>query len=151
MDSIRGSAQLNRVGQALRRQLEHGAALLVSPLGFSPTGEVSSLRAEAVATAFAAELHAAKIVLLGETRGLIDREGTLMRELTLDDAKPELARRMHESSDPEPEVTRHLESAIHACRNGVRRTHVVDRHIDGALLLELFTRQCLSQLTRHCP
>ncbi|MCP4044280.1 MAG: amino-acid N-acetyltransferase, partial [Gammaproteobacteria bacterium] len=45
-------------------------------------------------------------------------------------------------SDPKPEnsTINHLRGAIHACSNGVNRTHLLDSQMDGALLLELFTR-----------
>src|SRR5439155_1137171 len=39
-----------------------------------------------------------------------------------------------------PDVRLFLPAAIRACDNGVKRAHLISRHHDGALLLELFTR-----------
>ena len=61
--------------EAIRQRLAHGAIVLVSPLGYSPTGEVFSLRAEEVATAIAAGLGAAKLVFLLGGPGIVDGRG----------------------------------------------------------------------------
>ena len=73
--------------EAIRQRLAGGAIVLISPLGYSPTGEVFSLQAEEVATAIATEMHAAKLVFLFDGPGVTDRRGTLVRELTLEAAK----------------------------------------------------------------
>lgn len=135
------TGEVRRVdGEALRRQLEHGSVVLLSPVGFSPTGECFNLSAEDVATAVAIELHAAKLLLLGEREGVHDQHGTMMRHLTMDEARSLLAQRRRSGESPDGEGVRHLGAAVHACRNGVRRVHLVDRHVDGGVLLELFTR-----------
>ena len=124
--------------EAIRQRLADGAIVLVSPLGYSPTGEVFSLRAEVVAAAIAVEMHAAKLVYLFDGPGIVDRQGTLVRELTLEQANT-LA-----SDLPRPagadELGNRIRQSIHACRSGVSRVHVIDRRIEGALLLELFSR-----------
>ena len=114
---------------AITDHLSDGSIVLISPLGFSPTGEVFNMRAEDVATEIAVELHASKLIFLAETPGLTDAQGQPIGELTLDQAKLLLA-------EPQP----YLSNAVYACRNGVARTHLLDVRIEGALLLELFTR-----------
>ncbi len=125
---------------AIERQLAAGAIVLLSPLGYSPTGEVFNLRALDVAAAVAVELRATKLILLTDTRGLTGPEGELIRQLTLREAKSALATIRRTRSESSALAARHLARAIHACRNGVSRTHILDRRIDGALLGELFTR-----------
>ena len=125
--------------EAIRQRLADGAIVLASPLGYSPTGEVFSLQAEEVATAIATEMGAAKLVFLSEEPGVIDDRGALMRELTLDEAKA-FAAAGDGSQDRRDEPANRLRHSIHACRNGVSRIHIIDRRIDGALLLELFSR-----------
>ena len=125
--------------EAIRQRLADGAIVLASPLGYSPTGEVFSLRAEEVATAIATEMHAAKLVFLSEEPGVVDDRGALVRELTLDEAQALTAAR-HRAEERCDEPANRLGHAIHACRNGVSRIHIIDRRIDGALLLELFSR-----------
>jgi amino-acid N-acetyltransferase len=60
----------------------------------------------------------------------------LISQLSLNEA-----RKLLESRRRLPEASRrHLQHAMHACLQGVRRIHLVYRKTDGALLLELFTR-----------
>ena len=120
----------------IRQRLEDGNVVVVTPLGYSPTGEIFNLTAMEVATATASALKADKLIHLVEAPGLADGRKRLLRQLSLPEAKQRLAR-----ADSLPEETAGaLQSAVTACHNGVRRAHLVDRRIDGALLLELFTR-----------
>ena len=125
--------------EAIRQRLADGAIVLIPPLGYSPTGEVFSLRAEEVASAIATGMQAAKLVFLYSGPGLVDDECALIRELTLEEAKV-LAGGLPRSANHCDVLGNRLRQAIHACRNGVRRVHVIDRRIEGALLLELFSR-----------
>ena len=125
--------------EAIRQRLSDGAIVLVSPLGYSPTGEVFSLRAEDVAAAIATEMRAAKLVFLFDGPGVVDRSGALVRELTLEEASALACDRPRGGGGGDGLGNR-LRRSIHACRNGVSRVHIIDRRIEGALLLELFSR-----------
>ena len=134
------TGEVRRVdAQAIRQRLADGAIVLVSPLGYSPTGEIFSLRAEEVATAIAAEMGTAKLVFLFDGPGIVDGEGSLIRELTLEEAKA-LAASLPAGADERDALGNRLRQSIHACRSGVSRIHIIDRRIEGALLLELFSR-----------
>lgn len=122
--------------QAIQQQLESGAIVLLSPIGYSPTGEIFNLTALEVASATAVALKADKVLCLLEAQGLEDSAGRLLRELTPAAAEQQLAEKP-ELPQTIAEVMKH---AIESCRAGVRRVHLVDHRRDGALLLELFTR-----------
>jgi amino-acid N-acetyltransferase len=123
-------------GAAIQRHLDDRRIVLLSPLGYSPTGEVFNISAEDVATAAATELQADKLVLITEEPDLRDSRRRPLSQLSLTEASALLQsrRRLPEGT------TRHLEHAVHACQYGVGRIHLVSRRKDGALLLELFTR-----------
>jgi amino-acid N-acetyltransferase len=128
--------------EAIEARLNEGAVVLISPLGYSPTGEVFNLSAEDVATAVAVELGADKLLSLVEGPGLTDSRRRLVAQLT-----PAEAEKVLSSGRQLPEdVERHLVAAVHACRNGVPRAHLIGRQTDGALLLELFTRDGMGTL-----
>lgn len=130
------TGELRRVdAEAIRTHLDQGSIVLISPLGYSPAGEVFNLRSEEVARDVAAEVHAAKLVYLSEAAPLRDAAESPIRELTLNEARALLERRGRAGSD-----TLLLAAAVHACINGVQRVHLLDCGSDGALLLELFTR-----------
>ncbi len=128
--------------QGIHQQLDADRVVLLSPLGYSPTGEVFNLSAEEVATAAAVALHAEKLVLLVQGKGLRDARRHPIRELSLEGAEQVLQSRRKLDS----EWVRHLNSAIESCRSGVKRTHLIDHHADGGLLQELFTRDGVGTL-----
>ncbi len=126
----------------IHQQLDAGRIVLLSPLGYSPTGEVFNLSAEEIATATAVALHADKLVLLAEGDGLRDSRRRYIHQLSLLEAE-QLLRSRRKLSE---EWSRHLLNAVDSCRRGVKRTHLVSRSRDGGLLLELFTRDGVGTL-----
>lgn len=126
-------------GEAVSAVLKAGAVALLAPLGFSPTGEVFNVLAEDVATAVAIELRAAKLLFLGEPVQLDDSAGKPCGEFSVAAANTALARGQA-SGDLNDAALDLMVNAVRACRHGVSRVHLLDQHVDGALLLELFTR-----------
>ncbi|MCC6074150.1 amino-acid N-acetyltransferase [Pseudomonas sp. GCM10022188] len=120
--------------KGIERLLDERCIVLLSSLGYSPTGEIFNLACEDVAMSAAIDLQAEKLILFGAERGLLDESGALVRELRPQQAAPHLARL---GSDYQGEL---LDAAAQACRGGVRRSHIVSYAEDGALLNELFTR-----------
>ncbi len=137
--------------EGIEMQLREGAVVLVSPIGYSPTGEAFNLSAEDVATVLAAELKAAKLLLIGEQPDLRDSDNKLVRQLTLDEARRKLAELRATGDQSASDTVRHLHSAIYACTNGVKRAHLLDRNTDGVLLLELFTRDGVGTMVSAEP
>lgn len=126
---------------AIERALDARALVLLSPIGYSPTGEVFNLSAEDVATAAAVHLRADKLIYLVDGAGVLNEKGELLRELA--PAEAESLLKTHKLPLP---IERGLASAVQATRKGVRRVHLIDRHVDGSLLLELFTRDGIGTL-----
>ena len=120
---------------ALNDRMEFGEVVLLSPLGYSPTGEVFNVTLEDVATATAIALDADKLVFLMDTDGVQDKKGALLKELTIAQAQEVLSAKRKLPDD----VTMFLPCAIRACEAGVARTHLISRHTDGAVLQELFS------------
>jgi amino-acid N-acetyltransferase len=121
---------------AIKQRLDDGAIVLVSSIGYSPTGEIFNLAVEEVATHTAVALTSQKLVFLMDTEGVIDAEGKLITELTTTEALALLDNGSSLSDD-----TRfYLPKAVNACKGGVARAHLISRRGDGALLMELFTR-----------
>ncbi len=129
--------------QAIRWWLEQDAIVLLSPLGYSPTGEIFNLSAEDVATATAIALGADKLLVLSEGPELRDpTTDRPIRELSPSEAERLLVEHPALAEGTAP----HLRLAVRACRRGVRRVHRLCRRVDGALLLELFTRDGVGTL-----
>ena len=120
--------------KGINRQLDERSIVLLSPLGYSPTGEIFNLACEDVATRAAIDLDADKLLLFGAECGLLDEAGKLVRELRPQQVPAHLVRL---GSSYQAEL---LDAAAEACKAGVRRSHIVSYAEDGALLSELFTR-----------
>jgi amino-acid N-acetyltransferase len=136
------SGLVRRVDAAgIRRAIDIGALVLLSPFGFSPTGEAFNLTMEDVATSTAIALRADKLLFLTEVPGIRehpqDADASIDTELALADAKRMLA------SLPAPtqpsDTAFYLQHCVRACEGGVERSHILPFATDGALLLEVFT------------
>ena len=122
--------------EAIQQRLDDGDIVLISPIGYSPTGEIFNLTVEEVATQVAVRLEAAKLIFLMDTDGVRNGRRQLVADLSTTDAEAMLARGAKLAAD----VRLYLPAAVRACNNGVKRAHLISRRRDGALLLELFTR-----------
>lgn len=118
----------------INMQLDYGSIVLLSPIGYSPTGEVFNLALEDVATQTAIALKADKLIALTEDEGLIDHLGQLIRSCSVRTVKTLL-------DEKDCHVRQLLlRSIIQSGENGVERCHCVSYKSDSALLQELFTR-----------
>ena len=114
--------------------LNNGSLVLLSPLGFSPTGEVFNLAMEDVAVAAATALRADKLIFISETPMMQDAAGIDIHELSAHQAQAVL-----ESGCLPAESAFYLQHAMEACQGGVPRAHIVPFATDGSVLLEIFT------------
>lgn len=130
------TGEVRRVdAEAVRSYLNQGAIVLVPALGYSPTGEAFNLSAADVAGAVASAIQADKLIFLVEGH-LADGRGRIIDSMIPREVDQLLTRRKSLGED----LMRVLRNAADACRKGVKRAHILDRHSDGVLLRELFTR-----------
>ncbi|MEZ5649132.1 MAG: amino-acid N-acetyltransferase [Burkholderiaceae bacterium] len=127
--------------RAIRFALDGGAIVLVSPLGFSPTGEAFNLTMEDVSSAIAVALDADKLVYLIERPGVTDEDGQVISELSELDAAQAI-----DAGTLDDDTAFYLRYALKACRSGVSRAHLVPYLVDGGLLLELFRHDGLGTM-----
>ena len=132
---------------AIHKRLGDNELVLLSPLGYSPTGEVFNLALEDVAASTAIALGAEKLIFMMDTPGVTGSRGELMRELTVKQAKSRIAR----AGKAETDVQFYLPWAVRACDQGVKRAHLISGHIDDSLLLELFTHKGVGTLITPDP
>ncbi len=129
------TGQVRRIeNQSIAQQLDQDNVVLISPVGYSPTGDVFNLVAEHVAKEVAIALKADKLILITET---IEMNPQAAPSMTV-------AELSHLLSAEETLTESQLDSfhaAIESCQQGVQRVHLIDRHNDGALLQELFSRE----------
>lgn len=109
--------------EQIMAQLELDRIVLLSPLGYSPTGEAYNLPYEQLAVETAQTLAADKLLFIDDTP--IELPGAM----SLAEAKQNQQRHPL------------LPQIIDALENQVGRVHLLNARQDGALLLELYTRQ----------
>lgn len=131
--------------KGIKRLLGENNVVLLSSLGYSPTGEVFNLSCEDVAKRAAIDLAADKLILYSETTGILSDAGQLLRELNPQQAEPHI-RRLRGSMQGEL-----LEAAVYASHQGVGRCHIISYRENGALLAELFTRRGQGTLVTSEP
>ncbi len=120
--------------EALRSAVDQGSIVLMSPLGFSPTGEAFSLAMEELATRIAVGLRAEKLIFLTESDGVRDADGDIDTELARVDADRLLAQK-----ELDTDTAHYLAHASRAVKQGVARAHLLPFALDGSILLEIFT------------
>ena len=128
--------------EAIGQRLDEGAIVILTPLGYSVTGEAFNLGTPELAAETAVALGADKLVALVEGKGVLDGKGGIHTELSLPEAEALVASKRRFAQD----VRQHLEAATRAVRGGVRRAHLVGRREEGALLRELYTRDGIGTL-----
>lgn len=124
--------RVDKVG--IERQLADGSIVLISPIGYSPTGEVFNLSLEDIATQIAITLQADKLIVFSERGGLLDMDGSLIHSCEVSGIKFLL----QHCSDPD--TAQLLRAITISGEKGVSRCHCISYLDDGALLQELFTR-----------
>jgi amino-acid N-acetyltransferase len=120
--------------EAIRNIINQGAIVLLSPLGFSPTGEAFNLAMEDLATSAAISLRAEKLIFLTQDRTVHDEDGSVDTELAREDADKLLAQ-----GNMDEDTASFLSHASRAVKRGVARAHLVPYTLDGSVLLEIFT------------
>ena len=128
----------------IMRTLDLGAMVLMSPFGFSPTGEAFNLTMEEVATSVAIALQADKLIFLAEIPGIRIKplepesdDNPIDTELPLAAAEQLLA--TLPAGDLHPTDTAfYLQHCVKACKAGVERSHIIPFATDGSILLEVY-------------
>ena len=129
------SGSVRRINkQAISQQLDSGAIVLQSPLGYSLTGEIFFLEEHELGVAIAIAMRAEKLIIFSESP-IHDAQGNIVTEVQTDDM-----------NDANPL----LQNLKTACEQGVNRGHIISHSRDGAILEELFTRDGSgTQVTRQ--
>jgi amino-acid N-acetyltransferase len=127
----------------ITRVLDMGAMLLLSPFGFSPTGEAFNLTMEEVATSVASALQADKLIFLTEVPGIRmhpdqpeSEDNPIDTELPLAVAEKLLAELP--TANLPTDTAFYLQHCVTACKSGVERSHIIPFAVDGAILLEVY-------------
>jgi acetylglutamate kinase len=114
---------------------------VIAPLGVDENG--TAYNTDVVAGKIAVALQAEKLIILTNTKGVLDKQGNVLTGLT--------ASKIHElvadgtiSGGMIPKI----DFALDAVRNGVKTAHIIDGRVPHALLLEVLTSEGVGTLIR---
>ncbi|EAO4574053.1 amino-acid N-acetyltransferase [Salmonella enterica] len=135
------SGRIRRIDEdAINRQLDNGAIVLIGPVAVSVTGESFNLTSEEIATQLAVKLKAEKMIGFCSSQGVTNSKGDVISELFPNEAQARVEE-LEAQGDYNSGTVRFLRGAVKACRSGVRRCHLISYQEDGTLLQELFSRE----------
>ncbi|HEU4458378.1 MAG TPA: acetylglutamate kinase [Methylibium sp.] len=116
---------------------------VISPIGFGEHNESYNINADLVAAKLATVLKAEKLVMLTNIKGVLDKQGELLTELS--------ARQIDELIEDgtiSGGMLPKLAGAIDAAKSGVNAVHVVDGRVPHAMLLEILTDKAYGTMIR---
>ncbi|RZJ06845.1 MAG: acetylglutamate kinase [Rubrivivax sp.] len=109
---------------------------VVSPIGFGEKNESYNINADVVAAKLATVLQAEKLLMLTNIRGVLDKQGELLTELT-----PRRIDELVEDGTISGGMIPKIAGAIDAAKSGVNAVHIIDGRVPHAMLLEILTDQ----------
>lgn len=132
------TGKIERVdAQAIELFLNQGIVPVLPPLGFDGEGRTYRVNSDTVALEVAAAVNAAKIIFLSEA-GAVRVAGEIVRQLSVAEAEDLVKKGKLGDSRA---LALKLDHAARACRGGVPRVHILDGHVNEALLAELFSNE----------
>ena len=132
------------IDPALIDLLDSGAFIpVIAPIGVGMEGETYNINADVVAGKIAEVLKAEKLVMLTNTPGVLDENGTLLTGIT-----PKQIDDMVADGILSGGMLPKIGSALDAARSGVRSVHIIDGRVEHALLLEILTDEGVGTLIK---
>jgi acetylglutamate kinase len=117
---------------------------VIAPIGVGDDGHSYNINADLVAGKVAEVLQAEKLILLTNTRGLLDKDGGLLTGLSAERVGELVADgTIHGGMLPK------IATALEAVKAGVGTSHIIDGRVPHAILLELFTDEGVGTLIRR--
>jgi acetylglutamate kinase len=136
--------EIDAINPAVVKALQDDAFIpVISPIGFSEEGQAYNINADLVAGKMAEILHAEKLVMMTNIPGVMDKNGTLLTDLTAREIDGLFADGTI-SGGMLPKIS----SALDAAKSGVNSVHIIDGRIEHSLLLEILTEQAFGTMIR---
>ncbi len=107
---------------------------VIAPVGVGEDGQAYNINADLVAGAIAAELKAAKLILLTDVEGVKDSQGELLSSIALNSIESLIADETIKGG-----MIPKLRCCASAINGGVNKAHIIDGRQEHAILLEVFT------------
>ena len=116
---------------------------VVAPIGVGEDGTTYNINADTVAGAIAASMGAARLFMLTDIEGVLDREGNLIGEMTAREARASIDGGVITGG-----MIPKIETCLESVQNSVEAAIILDGRVPHAILLEVFTERGVGTLIR---
>ena len=120
-----------------------GMIPVIAPIGVGDDGHTYNINADTMAGAVASALRAARLFLLTDVAGVLDKQGDLLTDLA-----PRAIRELVRDGTISGGMIPKLETCVKAVQEGVDAAVILDGRIPHAMLLEIFTSKGAGTLVR---
>ena len=121
----------------------HGIIPIFAPIGYGIDNKVYNINADVVAGKLAEVVNAEKLVLMTNTKGVLDSHEKLITGLV-----PKQIERMIAEGTLSGGMLPKINAALHAAKSSVTSVHIIDGRVQHALLLEILTDQGVGTLIK---
>ena len=122
---------------------DDGIIPIIAPIGISSDNKIYNINADVVASKFAEVLNAEKLVLMTNTKGVLNKKNNLITRLI-----PKEIKKLIEDGTISEGMLPKINSAVHASKHKVNTVHIIDGRVRHALLLEILTDQGVGTLIK---
>jgi acetylglutamate kinase len=122
---------------------DDGIIPIIAPIGIGSDNKIYNINADVVASKFAEVLNAEKLVLMTNTKGVLDKKNNLIVGLI-----PKEIKKLIENGTISEGMLPKINSAVHAAKHKVHTVHIIDGRVEHALLLEILTDQGVGTLIK---
>ncbi len=116
---------------------------VIAPIGIGEDNKTFNINADIVAGNLAEVLNAEKLILMTNTKGVLNEHKNLITGLTPKEIDP-----LINSGTLSGGMLPKINSALHAAKSGVNTVHIIDGRVEHALLLEILTDQGVGTLIK---
>ena len=130
----------------LDTQVAAGLIPVIAPIAIGHDGATYNINADTMAGAIAAALGAARLFLMTDVAGVLDKSGTLIAELD-----PMAIAKLKADGTISGGMLPKIDTCVHAVTGGAEAAVILDGRVPHAMLLEIFTTAGAGTLVRRQP
>lgn len=122
---------------------DSGVIPVIAPIGMGDDNKIYNINADVVSSKVAEVLNAEKLVLMTNTKGVLDKKNNLISSLI-----PLEIKKLIDNGTISDGMLPKINSAVHAAKHNVNTVHIIDGRVEHALLLEILTDQGVGTLIK---
>ena len=132
--------------QVIKTLINEKMIPVIAPVGMGKDGLTYNINADTAAGAISAAMKASRMIMLTDVTGVLDKNGNLIPELTIDEALELIAKKVVVGG-----MIPKVKTCIDAVQGGAEASVIMDGRMPHSLLLELFTEHGVGTIIRKNP